>query len=187
MSDLTKRLFIAINVPHEIQLEASEACSYFTHKGLFKGRCIPAENLHLTLKFLGDLELDQIPMIHEILSKISMHSFTITLGNLGAFTTNHIIKILYFDLISHWLPELARTIDYALEPIVPREERPFVSHVTLARIKSVADKNHFFKEVERYHMQKLQFKVTEFVLMESVLTSEGPLYKIVERYPLRAS
>jgi 2'-5' RNA ligase len=112
-----------------------------------------------------------------------MQPFMLTLGNLGAFKTDHIIKILYLDLESKYLQELARTIDYALEPVVTREQRPFVCHVTLARIKGVADKEQFFKEVERYHVERLQFKAMEFILMESELMPDGPIYKEVMRFP----
>jgi 2'-5' RNA ligase len=65
MNDI-KRLFVAIDLPHEVQVEAHAACAFFEHKGLFKGKCTKAENLHLTLKFIGVVALDQVSIIQEL-------------------------------------------------------------------------------------------------------------------------
>lgn len=180
----TKRLFVAVELPVELQQKAYNLCVYFMEQYPFRGKCVLPEHMHVTCKFLGNIKHAQLEMVHALLSQIQFHSFRIKTGELGVFQSGHLIKILYLMLQSQSLVELSMMIDAVLEPIVAKEVRSFIPHVTLARIKYVEEKEQFLNAVKRSSLEPIEFQVQEFVLMESTLNREGPEYSTLFHYPL---
>ncbi|MCK4429006.1 MAG: RNA 2',3'-cyclic phosphodiesterase, partial [Candidatus Aenigmarchaeota archaeon] len=76
------RCFIAINIPEEIKSKIAEATKNLTDSGLKK---VEMKNLHLTLKFIGDVEEKKADEIKQILNKINFNKFDISLKNFGFF------------------------------------------------------------------------------------------------------
>ena len=64
------------------------------------------------------------------------------------------------------------------------EEERFMSHCTIARIKYIKDKIGFKKQVSEMGVKDMEFKVNCFKLIESELSPKGPLYIVIEEYPL---
>lgn len=175
------RLFIAIDLPEEIKkylfelqnnIKSNNAKIKFVHK----------KNLHLTLKFLGNIE--NIEKIKEKLSEIKSRKFSLSISNLSEFPNIKSPRVIWLGIEKEEkLFELQRKID---EITLESSNQPveYTSHLTIGRIKSIKNKLEFSKLLEKIQIQKLNFKVEKFSLYKSTLTKEGPRYAILESYKL---
>lgn len=183
-----KRLFVAVDLPEDVKKELSIICEHFKKRELFIGRCTRSENLHLTLKFIGPVAESVIQKIDQALKNIYVDSCNATLSNLGVLPTRRISRILFAGLDCFCLPILAKQIEQSfLEQglsWIKSEEREFKNHITLARIKKIENKEDFLYAVDNFGVPPLEFKIKEFVLKQSELTPEGPVYTILGRYKL---
>lgn len=122
--------------------------------------------------------------IQDVLRTIRYESFEGCFGNLGVLPSKKDIRILWIGFIADVLTELVKQIETVLEPIIQLEERPFLSHVTLARVKRVYDKYSLMKALSEIDIPSVCYKVTEFVLKKSELTNKGSIYYDIEHYSL---
>lgn len=179
------RAFISISVPENIKKEIIKL-----QKNLpwFDGKLTEPENLHLTLKFLGEVDEKDIIEIKRRLSKISLKGFVIEIKTLGIFDNQKIIrgrrrgKIILWLYLNH-CEKLQREIDKSLESVFPREKR-FMSHLTIARIRNLKNKKRFLGELKKIKLPPIKFKVQNFELEQSELFPEGPVYKTIKSFAL---
>ena len=141
-----------------------------------------SENLHLTLKFLGEIEEEKVEEVKKLLKKIKQEEFEVSLGELGTFI-NRYNSILWIKLNGKEIWDLQKKIDESLKNIFPIEER-FMSHITLARMKKINDKKIFLEYVKNLKHRVVKFKIKEFILKKSELKPEGPVYSNIEKYEL---
>ena len=171
------RCFIGIDLPvvaikeiHNIQRKL---------KPFFTGRLTSSENLHLTLKFLGEIEDSVINDVKKRLSFIKHPPFKLTLKDIGVFSQKF-IKIIWVKVSEVPLQLL---IDNCLNEIFELENR-FMGHITIARVKSLADKSSFLQLINKTRVNEISFMIRDFYLKESILTKERPIYKDIDRYKL---
>ena len=145
----------------------------------FIGRLTSSENLHLTLKFLGEIEEDAINDVKKKLSSITHPPFELTLKDVGVFSQKF-IKIIWVKVSGVPLQPL---VDKCLKDIFKLENR-FMGHITIARVRSLADKKSFLQLINVTTVNEISFMVKDFYLKESILTSDGPIYKDIVRYKL---
>ncbi|MCF7800361.1 RNA 2',3'-cyclic phosphodiesterase, partial [Candidatus Babeliales bacterium] len=147
----------------------------------FLGRKTSVENLHLTLKFLGEISEEEIQKIKEQLRKINFNKFKIEINSLGVFSENF-IRIIWLHLSN--CDALQKEIDRVLNEIGFEKEKRFMSHLTIARVKKIENKNYFLKKLKQINFDKIVFEVDKFKLKESVLSSRGARYFNLETYNL---
>ncbi|MFC1842711.1 RNA 2',3'-cyclic phosphodiesterase [Candidatus Dependentiae bacterium] len=181
---VNRRLFVAVEIPQHIKEELETICVHFTKRELFTGTCTSSENLHVTLKFLDSVSEDTIDKITESLKNIHANACKATLSGLGVLPTRRITKILFADLDCFCLSILAKQIEQELSWLLQPEDRDFKNHITIARVKNIEDKELFLHAVDKFQVQALSFDVTAFVLKESVLTPDGPMYSTIASYNL---
>ncbi len=145
----------------------------------FSGRLISSENLHLTLKFLGEIEQEAINDVKNRLSSITHPPFELNLRDVGVFSQKF-IKIIWVKVSDVPLQPL---VDNCLNDIFKLENR-FMGHITIARVKSLADKNSFLQLINKTRVNEISFMVRDFYLKESIFTKDGPIYKDIDRYKL---
>ena len=171
------RCFISIDLPivaiKEIQKIQKKLEPNFT------GRLTSSENLHLTLKFLGEIEEDAINDVKKRLSSITHPPFELTLKDVGVFSQKF-IKIIWVKVSDVPLQPL---VDNCLKDIFKLENR-FMGHITIARVRSLADKKSFLQLINATTVNEVSFMVKDFYLKESILTPDGPIYKDIVRYKL---
>ena len=171
------RCFIGIDLPNvaikEIQKIQKKLEPNFT------GRLTSSENLHLTLKFLGEIEEDAINDVKKRLPSMTRPPFELTLKDVGVFSQKF-IKII-------WM----KVSDVPLQPLVDKYsknifklENRFMGHITIARVRSLADKKSFLQLINATTVNEVSFMVKDFYLKESILTPDGPIYKDIDRYKL---
>ena len=169
------RAFIAIEMPENVKNELIKIQKEIDRLGLIKGRFTEIENLHLTLKFLGEISRSELEAVKEKLASIKFDLFEAELNELGVFNSEEFIRIVWIGLKGDDLFKIQKQVDQTLEDIFPSESR-FMAHVTLARPKFVEDKQVFINELKKISFDKIKFKIDKVVLKDSELTEQGAKY-----------
>ncbi|MCK9595573.1 RNA 2',3'-cyclic phosphodiesterase [Candidatus Pacearchaeota archaeon] len=177
------RTFIAIDIPEEVKEKIIEIQKQLPE---FKGKLTEKENLHLTLKFLGEVNEEKIERVKEELGKIKLKSFKAEIDSIGVF--DNIESKNYSSKLIVWLHvkncnELQKKIDNQFFKLFARERR-FMGHLTIARIKKIKDKKKFLEEINKIKLSSMNFFVKSFELKKSVLTEQKPVYETLESYNL---
>ncbi len=172
------RLFIGIQPPEEIRRKLR---SYAEKKfsGL-RGKLVELENLHITLKFIGEVSDEKARKIAEAIEHLSFGRFTVELSGIFGFPTTHRARVIWVGVGkgADSLRALFSMIENLLEPLgVPREVREYTPHLTLMRLKVPAD-------VSGLHPAFGSFEAKEVILFQSILRPTGPIYKPLVRREL---
>ena len=174
------RLFTALEVPRDAALSLS-----LLRGGIPGARWIDVENYHLTLRFIGDVDGYLADEIAHGLDRVHRPSFDLLLSGVGAFGSRKPHAIYAAARPSPELTALQAEIDrICTRAGAPSDQRTFVPHVTLARLRNVDD-----GEVARYlsgrsNFSALPFRVSRFVLMSSRDSVGGGPYVVEEAWPL---
>ncbi len=186
MSGASVRAFLAVELPPEVREQVVQAAADLRRLAPERVRWVPEENLHLTLKFLGEIPSDRLPkLISQVERKLaSVAVFEAELGGFGAFPSAKRARILWLGVTAGGaqLARVARKLDAAAAQVgVARERRPYSAHLTLGRLREPDG-----VEVLRAEPPKrLPFRVEEVVLYESRLSSTGAVYVPLARLPFR--
>ena len=161
------RLFIAIPLPESIlqQLKEFQAkLPDYVNKN---------KHIHLTLKFLGEVQPDKAEQIKEKLSQIKFGSFEFKINNVGFFPSEDYIRVVWVGTIPEEdILNLQKQIDEALKPMGFSVEKDFKPHLTLARVKFLKNKEELLEILSSFKPLEEIIKVTEFRLIESILGKE---------------
>lgn len=145
----------------------------------FRGKLTNLKNLHLTLKFLGDIDDYTLEKVKERLKDVRFKKFQVEIDSLGVFSEKF-VRIVWLRVND--CTQLQKEIDAALEGLFPEETR-FMSHLTIARVKGINDKEEFFNRIKEIKIEPLKLVVAGFELKESLLSGKEPEYKTLEEYP----
>lgn len=168
-----KRCFVALDLPEEAKDEIVRIQKQIEKENLFLGKFVERENLHLTLKFLGEASEAQIEGIVERLNEISFERLRVRLGKVGMFGE----RIIWVELVGDVFG-LQKKVDGVLSDLFEGELR-FMSHVTIARPKNIEDKEKLMEFLDRIEVGDEEFEIDEFSLKSSVLGREGARYSDV--------
>jgi len=170
------RTFIAIEIPEEVKKVFIEAQAQLDKD---KAKLKITKDFHLTLKFLGEVEEKKIEEIKSALKEIKFNSFETSLTDVGVFPGENSIRVVWVGLndSENKITNLQKEVDSKLETLGFKKDTRFHPHLTLARVKFVEDKERFIKNLKEIKIEKKSFKITEFKLIKSILTPEGPVYE----------
>jgi len=177
------RLFVGIELPETVR-ERLAALS----GGVPGAKWVPPENMHLTLRFIGEVEYGVADDLDATLAKLQSPSFDLTLDGIGFFGKPTAARALWVGVRKcEALMRLQAKIEIAVQRLgLPAEERKFAPHVTLARLRGVpAARLHRFVEANG-HFLAGPMPVEQFVLFSSALGSGGSVYTAEADYPLMA-
>jgi len=170
------RAFIAIEMPEEIKEILLDAQKQINTE---KAKIRPTKAFHLTLKFLGEIEEKKVEEIKSALKEIKFEKFNTALTEIGVFPNESYIRVVWagLDDSENKITNLQKEVDSKIEIIGFKKDTRFHPHVTLARVKFVEDKQKFIKGLKEINIEKKSFQITEFKLIKSTLTGEGPVYE----------
>lgn len=182
------RVFLAIFPPPEVQAVAAEAIERLRSNG-DRVSWVKRENLHFTLRFLGDVGEDGARRAAESAAEIATEhrAFDAALGTLGAFPDGRRARVLWIGLSRGAEPmvALARSLERALERRgFEREGRPFAAHLTIGRVR---EPGHDWSEsLGRATLASASWHVDRVLLIRSTLSPQGSRYVEIAAAPLPA-
>lgn len=182
------RLFIAIELPTDLK----EKVTYLQRqiaKGITGVKWVAQDNLHLTLKFLGDNPQESVPRIVKAMNDTveAFTTFPLVLGGLGCFPNKSKPKVIWLGIKGHRILELqSRLEDKMEEQGFLRENRRYSPHLTLGRIR-----DNFHCEISWDEITKAQgeligeWQVADVKLYQSTLKPQGPIYHTINTANLK--
>ncbi len=152
-------------------------------------KLVEPPNIHVTMKFLGEVPEDRIGAIAEALKKaaIGTGQFDIRVKGIGVFPNLRYIRVVWAGVAEgrDEVIGLHQKIDQELQPLGFRMDRDFVPHLTIARVKTAKQKERLAAFVKE--MTDAEFGVTRaqaVELKQSTLTPKGPIYSTLARIEL---
>ena len=174
------RLFVAIRPPPPVRARLLDLMG-----GVAGARWQTEDQLHLTLRFIGEVDRHLARDVDAALSSVHHSAFAIALNGLGVFDRRGEPVTLWAGVAPQEpLHTLHKKVDQALVRVgVEPDRRAYAPHVTLARLPRGTGPVQSLLE-QSGGVTGPPFAVEQFCLYESRFTPEGPLYEVVERYRL---
>ena len=189
------RIFIAIKMPDAVIGKITEVSRYFQSQTPADAlKWVETENLHLTLRFLGEISEETLKKVQSILPQAVMGqpSFTLSVEGLGMYPSPGQPRVVWLGIRGS---QPMTTLHTQLEAVlakagIEKEDRPFHPHLTLARVRQRTDRataHQIGETLTQFKVGSLgAFQVDEIHLIESQLTPQGPVYTARAIAPLSA-
>jgi 2'-5' RNA ligase len=174
------RLFVALSLPKNV------AQSLMLIQGGVPGaRWQTQEQLHLTLRFIGEVDNQTANLLDEVLADIHAPAFEMQLHAVGQFGGEHMHALWAAVRKNEMLDHLQRKVDSAIRKIgQPQDAHKFTPHVTLARLRHPEPGRALDWLTQHALYTSAEFTVGAFHLYSSKLTSDGSIYRIEQDYAL---
>ena len=182
------RLFVAVNLPSEIR-ERLAAVQDRLRRAQADVSWVRAENIHVTLKFLGETEAKRLERIRPALAEVARAGvpFPIEVSGVGSFG-GRIPRVVWVGVGegAEPLTQLAGQVEDALGGVgFPKERRGFTAHLTLGRVRSPRNAEALLTALEEAKAEPFGVaEITQFELMQSELRPSGSVYTVLEKFPL---
>jgi len=182
-----KRLFVGISISEKVKLNLKPFIEQLIATGA-ELNPVSIENLHFTVKFLGDVDEDKIEKINGKLKAVLKNKlkFKVQLKEAGVFPSWQMINVIWIGTDSRELISIIQETNKALEEIRPEEFSKAAAHLTIARVKSRKNKEKLEEVLQRFKNENFgEMVIDKVVLYESKLTTKGPVYTEVETFLLK--
>lgn len=189
------RLFIACEVPEEVQNAMANVIEQLREPSGQAVRWVKSESVHVTLKFLGEVQQKKLPAIKMALGEAVMRHapFNLELDNMGLFGGREGLRVMWVNIAGDVLrlEALVRDVNLALSVVgFEPDRRPFRPHLTIGRVRDEVDtRQRAAIEVEtgKVDVPSVSWRTSQISLMRSRLTREGAMYDVVATFPLRVT
>ncbi|MCS7253767.1 MAG: RNA 2',3'-cyclic phosphodiesterase [Armatimonadota bacterium] len=182
------RSFIAIEFPEDVRERIGNVIAEAAkHGGAIKW--VEIHNLHLTLKFLGNVHKEDIPKVSLRLDAVAKKFIPLEfeVAGVGGFPSLRRPRVLWVGVVAtEELLNLQRCIENEMFKLgIPREERPFHPHITIGRVKSTRGLSSTLEALEKFEREQFgRVLVSHITLMRSDLLPSGPVYTPISRHEL---
>jgi len=188
------RTFIALEIPSQLQDAIHQQTTGLRQSTDSAVRWVATQNLHLTLKFLGDVSSTNIPFLTQMLTQeAAQHpGFSLQIGGLGSFPNSRRARVIWIGIQAPAeLEVLQRSIESAAARLgYSAEERPFSPHLTIGRVKqnlSAVDQQKLRAALEATHVGQIgRTNITAVHLFKSDLQPTGSIYTRLFSAPLKS-
>ena len=184
------RVFCAVELPPEIRALAAEHVARLRAAVPDARASWPrAENLHLTLKFLGEIARSRVEVLSNAAARAAQNSkaFKLSIEGAGSFPPRGMPRVLWLGVVdsSEGLAQLQSNLEEeCVREGFKREERPFHPHLTLARLRAPQHARALVRLHQETGFEAIEFPVTELVVMQSELGPGGSRYTEISRQNL---
>ena len=187
------RIFIAIEIPQNIRVKITEITDYLQSKTSPTAvKWVDSENLHLTIKFIGETVQEKIEEIAKVLNQSLLHQapFSLEISGLGMYPNNTNPRVIWLGVTGgEPLIAMHNMLDQKLASLgIQREGRPFSPHLTIARLRrntDAASSKTIGRTLSQFRVDSLGlFNIDRVQLFQSVLTPSGPIYTTLFSVPL---
>jgi len=184
-----KRLFAAIKITpdKEFMDQFHRLQEHFNNE---KIKWVEDQNIHITLKFFGDTDERKLSEIITVLKRVGdrLLAFSFCLNSLGIFGSKYDPRVIWTGIEPYdSLVDLMKLVHEELKTIGFMPDRQnLVPHLTMGRIKFLTDKRKFQEVIGEFKEMKSRMLLAEnFILYESILRKEGPLYLGLQTFPFK--
>ncbi len=186
------RLFIAIHLPEEFKAAIEDIFSSISRQRPRGLRFVKPDNIHLTLKFLGDTDEGLIPELTDRLDEVAttQSPFSLSLSGAGAFPNLKRPRVFWIGVGGdiERITALAKAVDDTCSRLnFPREKRAYSPHLTVARAKdnkNLSGMKELIAGLGDSDFGVEPFEVVSLSLVQSTLTPRGAIYEDVEKFAL---
>jgi 2'-5' RNA ligase len=184
---INMRAFIAIDLDENLRKTVRNVEKDIENLGADM-KLVEPENLHITLKFLGEVNEDQVKDIVKIVSDSlkAVRSFPISFQGLNYFGNASYIRTVWIDMKEgkEDMKELIHLMNKNLDHVKHEKNEPS-AHLTIGRVRSGRNRDALMRNIqEMSHVKFGEMEVKLVKLKESVLTKKGPIYKDIETFRL---
>lgn len=182
------RVFLSIDIDDEALLSRIAQIQSSLDRQSAKIKLVEEENIHFTMRFLGDTPHTKIEKIREELLEVQYRPFTIRIDGVGAFPNTNRPRVIWVGVSDNAerITDLKLKIDDRLGNIGYTRDRKFHAHATIARVRAVHDRNRTKENIESLVRESVGTMPVEcFRMTKSTLTSSGPVYETL--WEVRAS
>jgi 2'-5' RNA ligase len=182
------RAFIAVDINESVR-EKLVAVQGLLLTAEARLKLVEPPNIHLTLKFLGEVPEEKIGPISKTIEEAAsgFQKFNAHIKGIGVFPSLHHIRVIWAGVSEgrEQMVELQRKIDVALQPLGFRLERDFHPHATIARVKFVRERTRLVDFIKGKTNEDFGATEVECVkLKRSTLTPKGPIYSTLAEIKL---
>jgi 2'-5' RNA ligase len=141
---------------------------------------VEPENIHLTLKFLGDVQEELIDNVIDVVKEVSFEPFNFTIEGVGVFPSLRRPQTIWAG-ITNGLTDLSQVFNLVEDGLsklgFEKERRRFNPHLTLGRVRSGRNRDKLVEALKAHADEKFgEVRVDKITLKKSVLTPKGPIY-----------
>ena len=181
------RAFLAIDVDDDLKPKINKVIKQFKQIDA-NIKYVDLLNLHLTLKFFGDIDTEGIDLLSQRISDVvsGFEPFKIKIGGCGAFPNNNHIKVIWIGLEEDGaLRDLHDKLDVEFKKLGFEADKKFSSHLTIGRMKSAKNKNEVKAMIEEFGDVEIgEMEVDKIILKKSTLKPSGPIYDNINIFEL---
>lgn len=174
------RCFIAVDIPEKIKDDVIKIQQELQN---LDTRLVERDNMHFTLKFLGEIPDDSVKAVKEGLRTVKSQPIMIGLAGIGFFPSLSFIRVVWIGADSREFFNLHVAVNDTLADIF-KKEKP-APHLTLARVRSQTYQKELLDFGKKYEKSTFgSFEVRQIKLKKSTLSKKGPAYEDVEVFEL---
>lgn len=179
------RAFVALELPKQLRDRLGEATRALSTGGA-KVRWVHQDQMHLTLRFLGDIDEAQAERMKQAVrdaAALQPEAIRLGVGGLGAFPNRRNPRVIWVGISENdALKRVQASLDRAAVEIgVAPEDREWTPHLTLGRVKFVERRSPLLKRLKSVRVETFFYLTDTITLYESTLTPEGPVYRPLEK------
>jgi len=178
------RLFVSLNVPEDVKRKIVQIREAIPESNRFRWES--KKKIHLTLKFIGEVSEDIIPSVKEKLKFLKKtHGFFCEIYKFEFFYVKKVPKIVWMRVKVKPLihPVIEKINDVLAEIGIEKDERPFVPHLTLLRLRG-HESPEFLDSIIEHKFEPITFFTDEISVTESTLLPSGSMYREIIKYKL---
>jgi 2'-5' RNA ligase len=181
------RVFIALKTSEEVKTELKQLQTRL--KGIVDGvRWVRPDGIHITLKFLGEIEEKGLPCIYNAVSKAieEIPPFTVLFDGMGGFPDIVAPRVIWVGVRGgEEIERIAKRVEEELHLIgYPKEKKGFTPHLTIGRIKRPRKDEALRRFLSTYNLPSLKMRVRDVSVMQSHLTPQGAVYTTLKEFRL---
>lgn len=176
------RAFIAVELPEKFVHEIERIESMLNTPGI---KLVEPAQVHITLKFLGNISEDNLEPIASALSQVNCKPFEARIKGVGVFPKPAYIRVIWLGAEGNF-EALHSEVERVLMPFKFEKDDRFSAHATLARVKALKEKAALLEKIKKLEDIDLDTMNVEYIsLKKSTLTPKGPIYETLREIKLQ--
>ena len=181
------RAFLALDISDDIKGRLMELEAAISGSGA-DVKLVERENLHVTLKFLGDINAEMVEKVSGVAKSSTVGKFLMQVKGSGVFPNQKMPRVLWAGVGegSGKVTSIFSQLDTGIAKLGYPEERNFTPHITVGRVKSLRNKDGLLEALNRFSSENFgEMMIDKIILKRSILSSSGPVYSNLKEVPLQ--